>query len=111
MAGLIASGIGIVDGDDFWIVEQGYKGVKSEVMGGAAEGGEVGEIVGFLPGEHAVPFAFGEDEGIVAGPEIGAEEGGFRAAHGNEFWLDGSRGTAVALLQLGRIDLQSILLG
>ena len=111
MAGLIAGWIGIVDGDDFWIVEQGCKSVKTEMMGGAAEGGEVGEVAGFLPGEHAIPFAFGEDEGVVAGPEIGAEEGGFGTTNSYKFWLDGRWGTAVALLQLGRIDMQSILLG
>ena len=87
LAGLIAGGISIIDSQDLRVTNKRGEGFESGAVGGAAEGGEVGQVAGELMAEHAVPLAFNEDEGWMSGPVIGAEEGLLAATDIDELWL------------------------
>ena len=53
-----SSGIGIEDGEDVFVAGEEGEVNQLEMVGGAARGGEVAEVVGELPGENTIEFAF-----------------------------------------------------
>jgi len=90
LAGAVAGGVSVVDGEDGLVAGESDQVGEGGMVGSTSQGGNVEEVVGMLPGEHAVEFAFGEEEGRVASlsttfPGVGAEEGGVRTAEGKEF--------------------------
>jgi hypothetical protein len=56
----VSGGVGVVDSEDAGVEGEGGQVGEGEAVGGAAQGGDVAEVMDELPAEHGIEFAFDE---------------------------------------------------